>query len=108
MDKKSPLAALLASRKTILLLFAVVLVLVMCTGLETAIVVAASRGRITIEAAIALSFGPLATGAIGVVVMAAKVIQAISVEDAAEKGATAPIAAGGNVVIEAKKDEGTS
>lgn len=94
----SPLAGLLASRKTILFVFVTVLVLVMCIALETVIAIAAIKGRMTIEAAIGLSFGPLVVGALGAVVMASKVIDAIAKEDAAAK-TTGPIAVGGNLDI---------
>lgn len=102
--KPTPIAALLASRKTVLYAFAAILVLIMCTGLEVAIVVGTIRGKLAFAEAIGLSFGPLATGAIGVLGLAAKLIGAIAQEDAAAKASPQSIAAGGDVVVQ-KNDE---
>lgn len=81
MESKSPLAGLVASRKGVLTL----LVLLMVTGLEIAIVVLTIRGKLPIESAITISLGGLFTGAL----TAMTTINGIAKEDAAQKSTTA-------------------
>lgn len=98
METRSPLAGLIGSRKGVLTL----LVIIMATGLEIAIIVLTIRGKLSIEAAILASFGGLFTSAI----TAIATINGISKEDASEKGRPLTVAAGGNADVSLSSAKG--